>query len=83
MRDPFANYDSWLEQPYQDAIEDNDRFMDWAEAEGYDLEDEADMNLASQAYEQYLADMYEDWALAQYESRMDRLEDERYEMEDW
>jgi hypothetical protein len=25
MRDPFTNYDSWLEQPYQDAYEAADR----------------------------------------------------------
>jgi hypothetical protein len=25
MRDPFANYDSWLERPYQDAYDAQDR----------------------------------------------------------
>lgn len=39
MRDPFANYDSWLERPYQDAIEQSEAFVDWCEEHNIDPDD--------------------------------------------
>lgn len=42
-RDPFANYDNWLERPYQDAMEESDRFYEWCEANDVDPDsDEAE-----------------------------------------
>lgn len=83
MRDPFANYDAWLERPYQDMMEDSDRFVDWAEEEGYDLDDVADMNLAEQMYEAMLSDSYESEAEAQAEAYLDRLEYEAQEEDEY
>lgn len=43
MRDPFAGYDAWLERPYQDMMEESDRFYAWCEEAGVDPDDpEAD-----------------------------------------
>lgn len=59
MRDPFANYDAWLEAPYQDMIAESDAFYDWAEAEGFDVEDPEDLALAELAYESYIESSYD------------------------
>jgi hypothetical protein len=37
-RDPFANYDSWLEQPYQDAYAEADRAEWIAENSTYETD---------------------------------------------
>lgn len=38
MRDPFANYDSWLEAPYQQMMAESDAYYDWCEANDLDPE---------------------------------------------
>jgi hypothetical protein len=81
MRDPFANYDAWLEQPYQDMIEASDRFVDWAEEHGYDFDDPEDMKQAELDYDAWLYDCEEAKAEAQYEAYLDRLEMEAEERE--
>lgn len=54
MRDPFANYDSWLERPYQDMVEESDRFMDWCEANDVDPDSpEAEDLYTSSSVEEY------------------------------
>ena len=40
MRDPFANYDAWLEAPYQDAIEAADHYYTWCETHDLDPDNE-------------------------------------------
>lgn len=79
--DPMRGLDAWLERPYQDMIEDQDRFVDWAEEEGYDLDDPTDAKEAEKAYEDYLAGEAEDHDLALYEAHLDRLEMEAEERE--
>lgn len=86
MNDPFANYDQWLEQPYQDMMAESDAFYDWAEEEGYDLDDPEELARAEADYEDYLEASYEDEAESQYEAHLDRLEreaEERDYEEDW
>lgn len=80
-RDPFANYDAWLERPYQDMMDESDRFVDWAEEYGYDLEDQDDIKRAEQGYQEYLEQMYEDWEISQYEDAMERRYEEMMERE--
>ncbi len=82
MRDPFANYDAWLERPYQDMIEESDRFFDWAEEEGYDLDDPAQEEQALADYEDYIQSCYEDEAEAKYEAYLDRMEMEAEERDE-
>jgi hypothetical protein len=41
MRDPFANYDQWLEQPYQDMYAETDEFLDWCETHNMSPDDSA------------------------------------------
>lgn len=80
-RDPFANYDAWLERPYQDMIEESDRFVDWAEEWGFDLDDPTESKNAEEAYQDYLEQLYEDWQIDQYEAAMERRYEERMERE--
>lgn len=81
MRDPFIGYDQWLERPYQEMMGDSDKFNDWAESEGYDLEDNVQLKEAEEAYEYYIEASAEDDAEAQYERYLDRLEMEAEERE--
>lgn len=83
MRDPFANYDNWLERPYQDMMEESDRFYDWAEEEGYEVDDPEDMKLAELAYEAMLQGNAEDYAVEQHEAYLDRMEWEAQEIDDY
>ena len=55
MRDPFAGYDAWLERPYQDMIEESDRYYEWCEEHDMDPDDED----AVTAYNLYLEDSYD------------------------
>lgn len=50
MRDPFANYDQWLEAPYQDMMEAQDEFIDWCEANSIDPDDPEAEALFANAY---------------------------------
>ena len=81
MRDPFIGYDNWLEAPYQDMMEDSERFYDWAEEEGYDFDDPEEMKQAELAYEAWLWDCEEAKAEAAYEAYLDRMEEESEERE--
>lgn len=85
MRDPFAGFDAWLERPYQDMMDESERFLDWAEEEGYDFDNPEDMKKAEIEYEIYLRDDSEAQAEAAYEAYLDRLEmeAEEYGYEDW
>lgn len=49
MRDPFAGYDQWLERPYQDMIEESDRYFDWCEDNDLDPDDPASQDLFAEA----------------------------------
>lgn len=81
MRDPFANYDQWLEEPYQRAIAEGDAFVDWAETNGYDLDDPSQVEEAEWDYADYMSNCEADHAEMQYESYLDRLEMEAEERE--
>lgn len=85
MRDPFAGYDAWLERPHQDMMDESDRFLEWAEANDYDLDDPGEVAEAEYDYQEYLASQGEDEAEARYEAYLDRLEMEAEdrEYEDW
>lgn len=82
MRDPFAGYDAWLERPYQDMMEESDRFSDWAESEGYDLDDTDVTKKAEEAYLVYLEEINEAMADAAMDARLD-WEYERMEEREW
>jgi hypothetical protein len=81
MSGSFANYDAWLERPYQEMMEASDDFVDWAETEGFDLNDPDEARRAERRYEDYLSDCAEAEAEAQYEAHLDRLEMEAEERE--
>lgn len=81
MRDPFAGYDAWLESPYQEMMAESEAFYEWAEEQGYDLEE--DLQEAEAAYIDHLEAAYEDAALSAVEDRMERAMDDYYEREEW
>lgn len=83
MRDPFANYDAWLERPYQEMMNAGDDFVEWAEMEGYDLDDSAQTNEAEKAYHDYLDACAEEDAVNRHEAYLDRLEWEAEEIDDY
>lgn len=81
MRDPFANYDRWLEAPYQEMNAQGDDFVDWCETNNINLEDPKQVRAAEIAWEEYIyeapepeIDLDED-----YERDGDRWECEYYE----
>lgn len=80
-RDPFAGYDAWLERPYQDMMDESDRYVDWAEEYGYDLDDEIQSRDAEHAYQEHLEQMYEDWQIDQHDAAMERRYEEMMEQE--
>lgn len=64
MRDAFANYDQYLEAPFQRMCEEYDMFVDWCERNDYDPEDPE----SEDAYNDAMIDEYayddeepEDW----------------------
>ncbi len=77
----LRGHQEWLERPYQDMVEDSDRFVEWADEEDCYLDDPTSFKEAEIAYEDYLEGLAEDWALSQYESHVDRMIDEAYERE--
>lgn len=81
MRDPFAGYDQWLERPFQDMMDESDQFYEWAENEGYDLDDPDQVKEAEEAYDTYVDDCNEAYNLGKYESHLERLEMEAEEYE--
>ena len=84
MRDPFVNYDSWLEAPYQQMIDESDKFYEWCEENGYeDLDDPDQLKYAEEEYQAWLYDMAESWAESQYEAYCDRQYDEMMERGEW
>lgn len=74
----MANYDNWLERPYQDMMDESEKFWDWAEENGYDLSDPDQTLRAEQDYQAWLDDMAESWAEDIYERQQDALMD-RYD----
>lgn len=74
MRDPFANYDSYLERPYQDAMAESDAFTDWAESEEYDLDSPTEALLAEKDYQTYLESQYDDYDGEDQEPDWDEIE---------
>lgn len=69
MRDPFANYDAWLEAPYQQMMAEADAFYEWCEANDVDSENpEAE-------------DLYMEWIESQYEEYEEY--DEYEEFDEW
>ena len=77
----MSSYDNWLEEPYQRAMEEGDAFVDWAESEGYDLDDPGQVAEAEWDYQDYLEGLAEADAEAKYEAHLDRLEMEAEERE--
>ena len=57
MRDPFANYDAWLEKPYQDMMDDADAYYDWCDLNGVDPDSEE----AEIGYQEWMEVQYEDY----------------------
>lgn len=51
MRDPFRNYDAWLEAPIQRAYAEGDAFVDWCEANDVDPDDDRAERLYQEAIE--------------------------------
>lgn len=74
----MANYDNWLERPYQQMYDESEKFWDWAEENGYDLSDPDQTLRAEQDYQAWLDDMAESWAEDIYERQQDALMD-RYD----
>lgn len=68
MKDVFANYDSWLEAPYQESMSASDAYYDWCDVQGLDPE------------ESESEDAYEDFLSTQYDYDDD---DDYYDEEDW
>jgi hypothetical protein len=69
MRDPFAGYDAWLERPYQDMMDESDKYYAWCEENDLDPDDED----AVLAYSRWCDDTYE------YELEFDYEEDDDYD----
>lgn len=67
MRDPFANYDSWLEAPFQRMCAEQDAYVDWCERNGYDPDDEQ----AEADYQEYCDAEAEEAAERMAEARAD------------
>lgn len=67
--DPFANYDSWLERPYQDMCDESDRFLDWCGANDVDPDD-------PEAEDLYMASNAEDYDDVYYDDEADFEEDD-------
>jgi hypothetical protein len=63
VADPFANYDAWLERPYQDMMDETENFFDWCEDNDIDPDDpEAEvlyLNACNEDYEEYDEEEYE------------------------
>jgi len=55
MTDPFRNYDAWLERPYQQQMEEADRFFDFCEDHDLDPDDPDSMTI----YSDYLESQYD------------------------
>lgn len=55
MRDPFANYDAWLERPYQDMMDESDRYYQWCEDNDMDPDNEDSVT----AYNLWCEDTYD------------------------
>jgi hypothetical protein len=51
MRDPFRNYDAWLEAPIQRTYAEGDAFVDWCETNDVDLDDDRAERLYQEAIE--------------------------------
>lgn len=79
MRDPFAGYDAWLERPYQQMMEESERFYDWCEENEFDPDDEESEN----SYQEWMEVQYEGAAEAQYEAYLDRMEYEAMEEDEY
>ena len=78
------SYDRWLESPYQDMMEESDRFYDWAEKNGFE---DAESEEAEKAYMDWLEAQYEDAAEARAEALaeayLDRMEYEAHEVDNY
>lgn len=79
MRDPFAGYDAWLERPYQDMMEETDRFIDWCDENELDPEDDE----VEASYQEWIEAQYEGAAEAQAEAYLDRMEYEAHEEDEY
>lgn len=79
MRDVFINYDQWLERPYQNMMEESDKFVDWCDAHDWDPDDPN----ADEAYGNWVESEYEALAEAQHEAYLDRMEYEAHEIDDY
>jgi hypothetical protein len=77
----MSSYDAWLERPYQEMMEESDHFYDWAEEQGYDLEDPDQLKDAEEDYLDYIEAANEERDVAAYEAHLDRLEMEAEERE--
>lgn len=81
MHNSLPGYDAWLERPYQDMMDQADRFMDWMEENGYEPDSDEEYLRAEQDYEAWLNDMAESWYENEYEDAMDRKYDEMRDRE--
>lgn len=60
MRDAFANYDAWLEKPYQDMYAAGDAYVDFCEREGLDP-DTPEAQSAWAEYQDYMQEPESPW----------------------
>lgn len=69
-------YDNYLTRDYERQQAEGDWFVDWAENEGYDLDDPEQAKLAERDYESYILDAAEAAAEAAAEQAVDRMLEE-------
>lgn len=77
----MKDYDSWLVRDYERAQVDEDQFAEWAELEGYDLDDPVQENEAYKAFDSYIQEMAEAYYEARAEAAVDRMLDWQEEKE--
>lgn len=55
----LPGYDQWLERPYQDMIDEADRYFEWCEEHDFDPDDPDSEN----AYHEFISQLWEepDW----------------------
>ena len=69
----MSNYDAWLEKPYQDRYAREDEYVRWCEENDLDPADDL-----WDDFEEYLADLADDYALAQAEAAAEEAYFDRF-----
>lgn len=78
-RDPFANYDAWLDAPIQRMFDAETGFEKFCEAEGFELDDPD----ARAAFDEQCEADAEDAAINRHEARAEAERDEMEARGEW